>query len=223
MIHSRCRFAAATVLAAALVAGGCVSKGELEKVRSELEACQQEKASLSEEVAAWEARFDRAAERWTNIESSVVESVPNALAEFDAERDRILELVPEQVQYEVASYLDDYFGTLMSAFRGVQGDNRDIKLQLDATQKALSALDKDTRQISAAIEEAVTLEADKRRAVADGLAVIHRQLVDFARERINCADCEERIKLNKREREAVLGFHAELMSALSNLQTEISG
>lgn len=222
MTDRRFRIATASLAALALGLGGCASQSELEKAQAELAACREKATSLEAEVESWQQRFDRAAERWTNIESSVVEAVPNALAEFDAERDRILELVPEQVQFEVSSYLDEYFGTLMAAFRGVQGDNKDIKLQLDATQKALAAVGKDTQQIGAAIDEAVAGEATKRRAVADGLETLHGRLVAFARQRIDCADCADRVKLNKKEREAILGFHAELMTAISTLQTEIS-
>lgn len=214
--------AAPIVLALAVFAGGCVSKSELESAQAELAACQEESARHAAETEAWQQRFDRAAERWTNIESSVVEAVPNALAEFDAERDRILELVPEQVQYEVSSYLDEYFGTLMSAFRNVQGDNKDIKLQLEATQKALAVVGQDTKQIGSAIDEAVAAEADKRRAVAEGLETIHARIGEFANQRVNCTDCPDRIKLNKKEREAVLGFHTELMREVATLQTEIS-
>lgn len=219
---SRSLGAPLSLLLLAGLATGCVSKEDLETAQTELAACQEEKQTLQAEIDRWQQRFDRESERWQTIETSVIEAVPNALAEFDAERDRILELVPEQVQYEVSSYLEDYFGTLMVAFRQVQGDSRDIKLQLDATQKALSMIGKDTQQIGTAIDEAVTAEAVKRQAVADGLAILHEQLVGFGRERIDCVDCQGRIKLNKREREAIQGFHAEMISAISALQTQIS-
>ncbi len=218
----RTRRAPIALILLAVLATGCASKADLEKAQADLAACHEEKQVLQAEIDQWQQRFDRESQRWQTIETSVIEAVPNALAEFDAERDRILELVPEQVQYEVASYLEDYFGTLMVAFRQVQGDSRDIKLQLDATQKALSVIGQDTQHIGTAIDEAVAAEAVKRQAVADGLAALHAQMVEFGRQRIDCVDCQGRIKLNKREREAIQGFHAELISAISAMQTQIS-
>gem|GEM_PF-6938600 len=206
----------------ALLVAGCASKADLEQAQAALADCQAQQQTLKDEETRWQQRFDRESERWQSIERSVNEAVPNALAEVDAEREQILALVPEQVQYEVGSYLDDYFSNLMSAFRQVQGDSRDIKLQLEATRSALAAIGEDTQQIGLAIDRSVAAEAAKRRTAADGLESLHRQLVAFARDRIDCRTCDDRIKLNRREREAILGFHARLIDAIAALQTEIS-
>lgn len=204
---------------------GCVSKQKFEDAQAELAACQEEKVQAEAQVIAWEQRFDRESSRWEGMEASISDALPKALSEFSDERDRILELVPEQVQTEVASYLDDYFATVMTGFERLVEDNQEIKLQLEATQATLDSLGADTMSISASINGALAEERAKRedeRAKRENvgieLAAIVAQLVEFDKTRINCKDCPQRLKLNRKEREAITAFHTELTSSLAELQ-----
>ena len=170
-------------------------------------------------------RFDRESSRWAELESSVSEALPRALNEFQAERDRIIELVPEQVQSELSAYLDDYFAAVRKGFGQLAQDNEEIKTQLRVTHQALQAVGADTRAIGTQIEETVADERAKREReqarrerVTAYLAELVDQVVEFDQTRINCKECPERLKLNRNQRETVLGFHAELMADLSDLQ-----
>ena len=212
-------------LVAALSSSGCVAKSELDAVQAELAQCQEEKVQAQADVASWEERFDRASDRWTHLEASVSDSLPRALDEFHEERERILELVPTQVQGEVESYLEDYFSTVMKGFELLSDDNSEIKLELRATQKALDAVGADARGIRSAVDEALADERGKRDQMAGRLGELSVYLADlvelineFDQTRINCKGCPDRLKLNRKEREAILGFHAELTSDLSELQ-----
>ncbi|MCP4662777.1 MAG: hypothetical protein GY856_45875 [bacterium] len=204
---------------------GCVSKQKFEDAQVELATCQEEKVQAEAQVIAWEQRFDRESSRWEGMETSISDALPKALSEFSDERDRILELVPDQVQSEVATYLDDYFATVMTGFERLVEDNQEIKLQLDATQATLDSLEDDTMSISASIDGALAEERSKRddeRAkrenVSIELATIVAQLVDFDQTRINCKACPQRLKLSRKEREAITAFHTELTSSLAELQ-----
>lgn len=201
-----------------LLAAGCVSKKAHQATTDQLAECTDETAALEAQVARWQDRFDRESNRWETMQASITEAVPNALAEFDAERDRILELVPEQVQFEVSSYLDDYFSTVMKGFELMRQDTRDVQIQLEATRQALEVVGADTKAIGVVIDRAVGEERDRRAEVASGLSALIDQVVGFDRDRIHCKSCPDRVKLNRKEREAVLGFHAELLEALSDLQ-----
>ncbi|RMH17662.1 MAG: hypothetical protein D6696_15130 [Acidobacteria bacterium] len=216
-------------LAIALIASssGCASKQALEEKEAALAACEEERAALARSVERWQERFDRASERWQGMQQAINEAVPNALAEIDAERERILELVPEQVQFEVATLLEDYFDVVGQSFAAVRRDNETIRLQLEATQKALAAVGKDTQAINAAIEGAVAeaqqrldAEQEQRRILAGGLAQLVARLVEFDRRKLSCKDCPDRIKLSRKEREAILAFHGELLRELSALQKQ---
>lgn len=217
------------LLAISLTSIGCASKAEVEDLRTQLAACDEERARAEASVIAWEQRFDRENRRWQEMEQSVIEAVPQALGEIHQERERILELVPEQVEDEVSAYLDDYFATVMKGFELLKKDNRDIQLQLDATFKALQAVGKDTRSIGTAIDGALADERAKRDAIGQQLGGltgeltdIVNQIVGFDQQRINCKNCKDRLRLNRNQREAILGFHSELMLALANVQASTS-
>lgn len=214
---------AMTLLLAATTA--CVPKGDLEEAKVQVANCQDEKAQLQAEITAWEERFDRESSRWTEMQASITDTVPAALNEFHAERKRILEMVPEQVQSEVETYLNDYFATVMRGVEMLSNDNADIKLQLQASSMALEALGKDTRSINTKIDTTLAQERARQQAVqsriddmAGMLADTINEIKTFDQTRINCKTCPDRLKLNRKEREAVLAFHAELTSALADLQ-----
>ena len=205
---------------------GCASKKDLESAQAQLAACEEEKVHLEASVISWEERFDSASIRWSDLESSVSDALPQALGELNTERERIIELVPQQVQGEVEAYLEDYFTTVMKGFSQMAEDNKDIKLQLASTYKALEAVGADTRAISSSIDQTVAEERSKREdeqarreRVSTQLSEVVDQIVEFDQSRINCKDCPERIKLKDKSREILLAFHAELMSDLADLQT----
>ncbi len=209
-----------------LATTGCASKQDLEASQVELAECQEEQTRLEASVISWEQRFDRAAGRWNELEASVADALPKALGELHTERERIIKLVPEQVQSEVAAYLEEYFATVMKGFNKLSHDNADIKLQLQVTHKALEAVGADTRAIGVTIEETVAEERSQRVAdqarrqeVLAKMAGLVDQVVEFDQNRINCKECPDRLKLNRKQRESILGFHAELVAELATLQT----
>ncbi len=214
------------VLILALLAGtGCASKQDLEAARLQLATCEDEQTRLEASVISWEQRFDRASGRWNELEASVSDALPKALGELHTERERIIELVPEQVQSEVAAYLEEYFATVMKGFGELAQDNADIKMRLEATHQALQTVGADTRAISATIDQTVAEESARREQeqarhqdAAKQLAAVIDHVVEFDQSRINCKQCPDRLKLNRKQRETVLGFHAELMADLANLR-----
>ena len=219
------RVAITLVLFSCLLQAGCVSKKELATSQAALADCEATTQELEAAVLSWEQRFDRESTRWEEVESSVTDALPKALTEFHEERERIIALVPDQVQAEVSGYLDDYFATVMKGFEILSQDNSEIKLQLDATNKALAAVGADTRSINTAIDEALAEERTKRNELDDQLASQGEhvsELIDLVAEfdqtMINCKSCPERLRLNRRERETILAFHQELISDLAALR-----
>ncbi len=222
---NRLRLAPLAFAAFCLLLTGCVPKSDLEKAQAETNQCQEEVTRLQGEVTNWQERFDRESSRWTDMQASITDTVPSALNEFHAERKRIVEMVPEQVQHEVETYLNDYFATVMRGVEMLSEDNADIKLQLQASSMALQALGKDTRSINTKIDTTLAEERARQQEVqrrlddnATFLADTINQINDFDQTRINCKKCPERLKLNRKEREAILAFHNELTSALADLQ-----
>lgn len=205
---------------------GCVSKGEHEAVQAELATCQEGKAQAQAQVITWEQRFDRENKRWESIEASVSQQVPQALSEIHEERQKILALVPEQVQTEVATYLEDYFRTVMGGFERLSKDNQKVQMQLEATQTVLENLGADTKAISESIDGALaeerskaTGEAQKREEVAQEIAQIVTLITQFDSTKVNCKKCPDSLGLKRKKAEEVAAFHSDLIAKLSELQT----
>lgn len=212
-------------LTSCLFQAGCVAKKDLEASQAELATCEDEKLKLEATVISWEARFDRESTRWTEMETSISEALPRALTEFHQERERIVEMMPEQVQSEVSGYLDDYFATVMKGFEILSQDNSEIKLQLETTNKVLASVGADTRSINTAIDQALAEERTKRNQLdeqittqSQHLSDLIDQVVEFDQTMINCKSCPERLRLNRRERETIIAFHQELISDLAALR-----
>ena len=210
---------AVLLTASLLPAVGCVSKSDHEALQAELAACQQAKAEKEAEVISWEQRFDRESARWNQIGASVSDMVPKALSEIHGERERILKMVPDQVQSEVSGYLDEYFNTVMTGFDRMTQDNQELQVQVLGLQKAMDVLGHDTKAIGKAIDESLTDEKDRRQKLAQDLADVIDLIVEYDQTRLNCKGCDDRLRMRDKSRSAVLAFHQELMSDLSRLQT----
>lgn len=196
---------------------GCVSK-------SRLEECQQDKVKLEEQVASWETRFDQESQRWNSMQASISEAVPQAINEFHAERDRILEIVPEQVKVEVETYLDGYFNTVMRGMRELNEANKSIKGELDVANRKLESLGQDTSEIKTmgtALDEKLDEQRAERAKFASQVTNIFNQLTEFDNTIINCRDCPERLRLNRKERETITAFHQKMLTELSALQSQM--
>ena len=156
MLPSRPRVFLLLSLTLTLLLVGCVSKSEHEALQIELSQCGDELAQSKAENISWQNRFDRESQRWEQVGASVEEAVPRALNELEEERERIIQAVPEQVQEEVSRYLDGYFNTVMRGFDALNEQNERTRIELETTNKVLTALGADTKQIGQAIDTSLT-------------------------------------------------------------------
>lgn len=209
-----------------------VPKEEHEALQSTLAACEEEKISAQAAVMAWEQRFDRESSRWEEMEASISDALPRALSDFHAEKERLVEQMPENVQAELDAYLEDYFVTVMAGFDRLVSDNKEIKLELKATQRVLDRIGGDTQEIresTTAIDDALDeafkeerglrfAERAKREAIEQDLTGIVSHLTEWDRTRINCKQCPERLTLSRKERETITALHGDLIRRLTELQ-----
>jgi hypothetical protein len=200
-------------------------KTEQAGLETELVECQQAKVQSEAQVISWEQRFDLESNRWATMEASITDQLPKALSELHEERENIIEMVPEQVRAEIGAYLDEYRSTVMTGFEALAGDSKEIKLQLDTTQRVLESLGSDTQAIQVSIDGALAEEREKRvderqqrEEIAAGIGQLGAVLAEFDSTHINCKKCPERLKLNRKEREAITAFHLQLSRSISDLQ-----
>lgn len=217
---------ASRVLVVALVAvaaAGCVSKKTYQACQDQVAACEAEKAALQEQVKSWESRFDSESKRWETMHATVTDALPQAVKQLESERERIIKLVPAEVQRQVEDYLDRYFDTVMKGFSRLQEDNATIRRELEATNTRLASVGSDTseiRTVSTSIDAKLEEERAKRALLAAKVAEIAQKLAYFDQTRINCKDCPNKLGLNRTERETITAFHQEMMTALTSLQAE---
>lgn len=207
-----------------------MSKAKLEQCQQELATCEEQREVLRESVAMWRQRFDRESLRWDSVEASITDALPRQLSAIHAERERVLELVPEQVKHEVEGYLDEYFATVMGGLTALKEDNDQIRRELAATREQLQAAGQQLENVSAdtqsirtlgsSIEQQLREERERRAAIARGIADIAELVTTFDQERVNCRDCPQRLGLNRKKREAITAFHQQLLAALAELQVE---
>ncbi len=221
----RTLLASPVVLGAVALVGltGCVSKKTFQASQQQVAQCQEEKKALEQQVKDWEGRFDQESRRWETMHATVTDSLPAALKEMEAERDRIVKLVPAQVQQEVQQYLDRYFDTVMKGFQRLQQDNESLRQELQATNARIASVGTDTteiRSVSTSIDTKLEEERAKRRAIAGRIAEIGQMVANFDQSRINNRESPTKLGLNREEREAITGFHQQLLTALSELQAE---
>ncbi len=217
------RYFTVLLLIASFALSGCISKSDHEALQSQLEECRTDKQAAQVAFTACEKRFDREIARFDTLDSTLEEAVPDALATFRAERQEILEQVPVQVRDEVESYLDEFATAVGRSFQRLSEDNDKILAELGTAQLELTKLGVDTESLIVASRESTIQEVRVGQASRKDLdarsAEIVSKILKFDRERINCKDCDNRLRLNKKEIQAITEFHATLIEALQVFAT----
>lgn len=206
------------LLVAALSLSGCVSKSAHEAIQSQLDECRADKQAAQGASEACEKRYDREIARFDTLDSTLEEVVPEALATFRAEREEVLEQVPVQVRDEVESYLDEFATAVARSFQRLADDNEKILGELGAAKVELAKLGADTEAMIAAGVDSTIQEVREGQASREVLqarsANIVAMILEFDRTRINCKDCDNRLRLNKKEIQAITAFHSTLVENL---------
>ena len=205
-----------SVLCVGLVAAGCVSKGDHQAILLQLEECRTDKTSAQEAAAACETRFDREIARFDTMDATLSDVLPAALNEFEDERARILEMVPVQVQDEVAAYMDEFSTTVGRGFQTLQQDNLEMMADLSQARTQLESLGVSSEDLGKRVAHIGTGLAEQN-ALRSEAAAIAETLREFDKNKIHCKDCPDRLRLNRKERETIANFHAEVMAQLNQL------
>lgn len=214
-------------LIAAVALGGCVSKQAYEQVQAQLEECRTDKTAAQDASAACEQRFEREVGQWDDAEKALAEAVPQSLQQFQEERDKIIELVPEAARQEVRSYLDDFSKSVSRGFQSLQqsqdalrGDNARILAELDTSRQSLAAVGDRTQSIDSTLKQNLqSANVDRQRMRASAAAIV-QMVQEFDQAYINEKGSDERLSLSRKERETITNFHARLMTSLTALQAQ---
>lgn len=207
-----------TVLLVGALVVGCVSKGDHQAVLAQLEECRNDKTAAQSAAAACEDRFEREIARFDNLDATLGDVLPATLREFEDERAKILEQVPVQVQGEVANYMDEFSDAVRRSFHGLQQDNLEMMAQLSQAQEKLESLGVSSEDLGRRVDTIGSGLAEQN-ALRGEAAEIAERLREFDRTMVNCRNCDDRLRLNRKERETISNFHAELVASLLVLAT----
>ena len=226
------RLRIATIVSLACLSAACVSKKEYESVQQQLadkqkqiDACTEEKAKAMDLASGMERRLKSDDERFRNIESTLTTTIPEMASEFEEDRKRILTMVPKEIRSQVGERLDTHFANVNAKMSSMQATMASMETELSGAREELTALRGQTQGVSEKVDAAnATLggenadlkrKLDAQRAQASSLV---KAVTDFDANYLNCADCEERLKMKEKSREALRTLHGNLVAGLSELQ-----
>jgi hypothetical protein len=206
----------------ALLVSGCVSRGDFESIQAQLDECRQDKVAAQGAASACEERYEREVGQWENMEAVMSEVLPQTLEEFRREKQEIIELVPEQAKAEVEAYLEELTRAVGQGFQQLQEDNQRVLSELGEAKQKLEEVGAQARSIDETVSQRLERAYASRDRMRSAVAEVVAEIQSFDQSYINDKSSEERLKLNRRERETITLFHDRLVSELTELQKEPS-
>lgn len=218
----------AVALVVVMMSSACVSKSAYEQLQAQLDECRTDKAAAQDAASKCEERFEREVSRWDDTDKALNEAVPQAMQQLQEEKEKILELVPEAARQEVRAYFEDFSKSVSRGFQSLQAnqealraDNARILAELDTAKLSLAAVGDTAQSIDVTLKgnlEDANRDRQRMRAAASDIA---RMVQEFDTTYINEKGSGERLSLSRKEREAIINFHARVTAALTALQADI--
>jgi len=204
---------------------GCVSKSKHEELEARLAACEADKKAAQASSEGFRERLTIDDTRWKAIESQMTAVLPQMQQDFETERERIVNLVPAEVKKQVADRLDANFAKMSTTLLAMSDDITTLRGELQAARSEIADVKGATQSVGQKIDEdqaALRTENARLQGMLDGqrkeAAALVGQVTTFDKTYLTCEDCEERLKMRDKSREALLGLHGSLVSGLSALQ-----
>lgn len=210
-----------------LLGAGCgVSKGDHEQAVADLEECKVE--SLR-----WESLYQESVEERRVALDQALEMLPAAHEELrsqiDVRLDEVTQALDETLKAEVHESVYELAEAIASGYNMLQQENQRLQTQLDESRGLIETVLERTGSIEATagtIEERVGAEKDaflaSRQALLLEIGEVEAYLRDWQYNYVDCRGCEERLRINKRERDALAQLHDEVVSRLEAVRQKIT-
>ncbi|HVR29074.1 MAG TPA: hypothetical protein VMS86_06010 [Thermoanaerobaculia bacterium] len=207
-----------------LLLAGCATRSELRETQALLEECRTDKVSAQTAQTSCEERYAKEVRRWEDLDAVVAEVLPATLAELESEREQILQLVPEAARQEVGAYLDELTDAMGHGFQVLRDQNESSLLQLEVAQTKLDALQAradsigdQTATINDTLEGNLHDALEEQRRMRRQATELVAKVQSFDQAHLSVHASENRLKLNRNQRETIEQFHARLIGELTAL------
>jgi hypothetical protein len=203
---------------------GCVSRSKFKENEALLAECRTDKVSAQQAMTSCEERFAKEVKRWEDMDAVVASVVPGTLAQFKAEREEILKLVPETTRREVEQYIDQLTDAMGRGFQVLRDQNESTALQLEVAQTKLDALQartdtigSQTTSINDTLEGSLREAIETQRRMRQHAIELVSTVQQFDQSYVTVKESDSRLKLNRNQRETIEQFHAKLIGQLTAL------
>lgn len=222
----RRRLMLAVPLVTLLVAGCGVSKGDHEQVVADLEECKAE-------ALRWESLYQESVEERRVALDQALEMLPAAHAELrsqiDLRLDEVTQALDETLRAEVQESVYELAEAIASGYNMLQQENQRLQAQLTESRGLIETVLERTGSIeekAGTIEDRVGAEKDaflaSRQALLLEIGEVEAFLRDWQYTHVDCRECTERLRINKRERDALAQLSDELIARLAAVREKIT-
>lgn len=213
-------------LAAVLVVGCGVKKADHEELIAELEECKAQ--SLR-----WESLYQESVEERRLALDQALQMLPTAQQELRTQIDvrlgEVTQQLDDSLKAEVQQSVYELAEAIASGYNMLQQENRQLQAQLDESRGLIETVLERTNSIeesAGTIEERVGVEQDvfvaRRQALLLEIGEVESFLRDWQYMYVDCKECVERLRINKRERDALAQLNDDLISRLEAVRQQIT-
>ncbi len=213
-------------LATLLLVGCGVKQADHDQIVAELEECKAE--SLR-----WESLYQESVEERRLALDQALEMLPAAHEELRSQIDvRLGEVTKElddSMRAEVQESVYELAEAIASGYNMLQQENKQLQAQLSESRGLIETVLERTNSIeesAGTIEERVGVEQDvflaRRQALLIEIGEVESFMRDWQYMHVDCKECEERLRINKRERDALAQLHDDVIDRLEAVREKIT-
>ncbi len=218
----KARILIGSVLAIAMMGCGISEKDHLAAI-----------AESEEDAARWESLYQESMDERQQALDQALIMLPSAhedlrsqidvrLSEVTSELDEVIKAEVQESFYELAQ-------AIAEGYNNLQQENQQLQSQLTESRNLIEMVLEKTgaiEQQAGAIQSSVT--TDQATIVANRQAALIQvgEVESFVRDwqymYVECKGCEERLRINKRERDALARMHDDLMGRLAAVRQQLT-
>ena len=201
-----------------LFSPACVKKSEYDALAGDLAAAQEELASVRATLTQKEADLAACNTQWQEAmkafggEHARTQDVIAGVKEWKLQ---VEEALPAQVRAEVEVQLNKLVRQLEAGFGALATENARMAATLEKQQETLASVATDVSGAREDLIAEVTALRTQREAAGGQLDEVISLVQEWDQTRVLCKNCEEKLRLNKKEIEAIAALHAELVQRLA--------